>query len=264
MFFIIVNPVYTWTCITVGVLELFMGIVTACKVVKGSRSQFALGLLAFTILDGLTNISFFFVTTMMYELEFDIGDHPIIQIGTFESYYLRQVTNYFFFMTSLQPWLFSLRYLQSSIKSSIGSNRRCCTLKHVKWTAIIGTLLYTVTITVITIIMLSTFPGYINGGTFDDYNKWTHSLFDPLFNTVNVIWTLFNWISVVLTSVAVYWLLQQIKLFDSNLNKKTFVLHVVILTLNCVAVSMNSVPYWLVLDWTYMLQTGLTVIDLLV
>jgi hypothetical protein len=73
------------------------------KVYKGSQSQFAYVLMAFTFLDGAQNFANFFI--------YVIG-HPV-------NIYAKQTKKYCFYLVSLQSWIFGMKYLESAMLCSL-------------------------------------------------------------------------------------------------------------------------------------------------
>ena len=65
-------PAYSYTCLATGVFMMSASTYVIYKVYKGSKSQFAYVLMAFTFLDGAQNFATFFI---------EVYVHPILVGG---------------------------------------------------------------------------------------------------------------------------------------------------------------------------------------
>ena len=107
------SPAMNYTYLGSGVFVMSVSAYVNYKVYKGSKSQFAYVLMAFTFLDGAQNFASFFIYVYM---------HPILVGGqTFYgvNIYAYQTTNSCFYLVSLQSWIFGMKYLESAMLCSL-------------------------------------------------------------------------------------------------------------------------------------------------
>ena len=120
------------------------------------------------------------------------------------------------------------------------------------------------------LILMITFPGFVNEGSLDKYNHWISSTFNPIYFLCNIVWALFITISTLLTGIAISKIFQLVKLLQQTnkkffVNKQTMLFHCTILVLNCLVVIVNSLPYSAFnhLEWT-VVGVIVTLVDLMV
>ena len=83
------------------------------KVYKGSKSQFAYVLMAFTFLDGAQNFAYFFIS--VYRNPVDVGEQTFHGVNI----YAFETAIYCFYLVSLQSWIFGMKYLESAMLCSL-------------------------------------------------------------------------------------------------------------------------------------------------
>ncbi len=106
-------PALTYTCLATGVLMMSASAYVIYKVYKGSKSQFAYVLMAFTFLDGAQNFAYFFISIDRHLVLF--GDQTLYVVNIYAS----QTINCCFLMVSLQTWIFGMKYLESAMLCSL-------------------------------------------------------------------------------------------------------------------------------------------------
>jgi hypothetical protein len=153
---------------------------------------------------------------------------------------------YFYFLLSLQSWIFSIKYLDSAIEFSL--KKQLFTHHQIKYIYWIGIISFTSTIIALWFLLIVTFPGYYVDGSFDKVNQWNQNTYEPILFCSNMIWLSFNIASTIFTVFAI------LKIFDTvkelrktntkiNLNSRTMILHCVVLIFNCFILFFYCVPY---------------------
>jgi hypothetical protein len=104
-----------YTYLASGVFMMSVSAFVIYKVYKGSKSQFAYVLMAFTFLDGVQNFASFFL---------EVYRHPV-QVGEqtlyYENIYALLTLYYCFLLVSLQSWIFGMKYLESAMLCSLSA-----------------------------------------------------------------------------------------------------------------------------------------------
>ncbi len=142
-----------------GVLMMSASAYVNYKVYKGSKSQFAYALMAFTFLDGAQNFADFFIS--VYRHPIYVGDQTFHGVNI----YAYQTTLYCYYIVSLQLWIFGMKYLESAMLCSLTAP--CIPhskVIYINWT---GILIYTLAMLAMFIWSLVTFPGYVNDDSLD-------------------------------------------------------------------------------------------------
>jgi hypothetical protein len=119
---------------------------TMWKIYKGSKSNFAYLLVAFTLADVICRL-----TTFIY------SQYPNESVKL-PNYYVMITNFYFFNLLSFQSWTFAIKYLWSGKLSSLESN--CLSLNCVKWIGWTAGLCYAILMITCWCILMATFPGY--------------------------------------------------------------------------------------------------------
>jgi hypothetical protein len=102
-----------YTFLVSGVFMMSASAYVIYKVYKGSKSQFAYVLMAFTFVDGAINFAFLFVYVYV---------HPVLVGGNVNhvvNMYAFQTTSYCYYLESLQSWIFGMKYLESAMLCSL-------------------------------------------------------------------------------------------------------------------------------------------------
>ncbi len=107
------DPALNYTCLATGVFMMSASTYVIYKVYKGSKSQFAYVLMAFTFLDGAQN----FATCFIYVYRHPI--HVVDQTFYCANMYAAETTTYCFYLVSLQSWIFGMKYLESAMLCSL-------------------------------------------------------------------------------------------------------------------------------------------------
>ncbi len=147
-----------YTELASGVLMMSASTYVIYKVYKGSKSQFAYVLMAFTFLDGAENFASFFISKYRHPIL--VGDLTFHCINI----YANQTETYCYYMVSLQSWIFGMKYLESAMLSSL--TPPCIPSFKVKYINCTGILIYTIVMLAMFILSLITFPGYVNNDSF--------------------------------------------------------------------------------------------------
>ncbi len=102
-----------YTYLSSGVLNMSASAYVIYKVYKGSKSQFAYVLMAFTFVDGAQDFATFFI--FAYRHPILVGD----KVYHTANFYANQTVFYCFLMVSLQSWIFGMKYLESAMLCSL-------------------------------------------------------------------------------------------------------------------------------------------------
>lgn len=145
------------------VLELAAGY-TFYRIYNGSQSKFAYTLVCFTFLNGCVDFLYYWKDKEYKTIRVD-GREIVI-----EKIYFECILQFFYFMISLQSWIFACKYLQSALSSS-GS------VLDIKKVFIPVAILYVTAISACIITAFITFPqNWINDGSFDQYQRWLEGM----------------------------------------------------------------------------------------
>jgi hypothetical protein len=129
------------------------------KIWKGSKSAFAYVLMAFTLLDGAQFFFTYFI--FAYSQSLQIGDQKVQALNP----YAYLTAYYAFYLVSLQPWFFGIKYLESAMCCSL--IQPCISPRLVKIIGWVVTIVYTSAMVILWTIVMSTFPGFVNNDSFD-------------------------------------------------------------------------------------------------
>ena len=99
------NKIANYTQLICGIIMLIAGGTTLLKVAKGSKNNFCYVMQAFTIANGLTNISWFFSKTFRKPVELSNN-----KLYSFKNEYWTATTGFIFYSLSLQSWFFAMQY----------------------------------------------------------------------------------------------------------------------------------------------------------
>ncbi len=152
-------PTMSYTCLASGVFMVSSSAFVIYQVHRGSKSQFAYVLMAFTFLDGAQNFAQFFVYVYLHPI--NVGEKTYYS----ENIYASQTTFYCYYLVSLQSWIFGMKYLESAMLCSLTAP--CIPYFKVRYINWAGILIYTLAMLAMFIWSLVTYPGYVNDDSFD-------------------------------------------------------------------------------------------------
>ena len=141
------------------VILMFVTLLSFHQVAKGSQSHFAYVLLSFCLLNAIADLIYF------------VGDTEVIvltaqgETRTFVNFDLNALNDYFYFLLSIQTWVFAMKYLDSSIYGSFEKSR--FSRSTVRIAELVGIVSYIIVLTTCITVLLVTFPGYINDNSFE-------------------------------------------------------------------------------------------------
>lgn len=99
-------------------------------------------------------------------------------------------------MSALQTWIFAMRYLLSAAQCSLSrlwfNPWRCYVIGAA------GALVYSITITIVFICAMITFPGYTS-----EYDTWVASTFENIYTAFITIWAVMINVSTVINVYAI-------------------------------------------------------------
>ena len=132
----------------------------------------------------------------------------------------------------------------------------------------IGTSVYTLSMVVIWICVMLTFPGYVNNGSTEQYLDWYYG---PFYLITNFIWLIITFSSTVVTIFAVckiFSIAKELQSYNENvsINKNTMILHAILLTIQSLASLLAATyPYIpLLAAQTIIIDITLTVVEVIV
>ena len=139
-------PAYSFACLAETVILLPASTFTISKLYLGSKSHFAYLIIAFTLADGLSRFA-----------KFIINKFPIETVE-FPNGYALITNNYFYWLLSLQSWIFGTKYLWSGVLCSKEAN--WLSLERIKWMGWIGGSCFAILMLTCWCILMTSFPGY--------------------------------------------------------------------------------------------------------
>ena len=107
-----VLQILSYTCLVTAIIILTLGLYVFYKIYTGSKSMFANLLMGFTIGLGLQNAATFVI--FMFPTEYRTPDNFALP-----NFYAIATCIFFFFLLSLQTWIFGMKYLESAIICSL-------------------------------------------------------------------------------------------------------------------------------------------------
>ena len=125
-----------------GCTVSILAIVVLIKILRGSRSRFALLLASLQLLNGLQEADYYF----LYK---DHGDSQ-------EKFYHEQIDLYLYYFTYLQTWIFAMRYSESAI---VCHSAPIMSLNNLKIVKNAGYVIYSGSMITIFVIICATYPG---------------------------------------------------------------------------------------------------------
>ncbi len=115
--------------------------------------------MAFTFLNGAQNFAYFFI---------NLYRHPVYvgsQTFYFANIYASELSNYWYYLVSMQSWIFGMKYLESAMLYSLTDPCiPCHKVRYINWA---GIFIYTIVMLAMLIWCLVTFPGYVSDGSLD-------------------------------------------------------------------------------------------------
>ena len=147
-----IYPAYSFASLAEAVILLSASIFTFNRLYQGSKSKFAYLLVAFTFAYVINKIAHFIS---------NLYPNETVQLSNGYA----EITNiYFYFLLSLQSWIFGMKYLWSGTVCTLEST--CLTLDCIKFIGWIGGLCFAIFMITCYSILMATFPGYT------DIPKW--------------------------------------------------------------------------------------------
>jgi hypothetical protein len=170
------------------------------------------------------------------------------KVHFFESEYLNVFFNFLYYTsTAIQGWVFATRYLSSAVECSLQKTHlttEC--VKHTGWG--VG-LAFLTTLTVLSLSIMITFPGYYDSnGSMDQGNDWFDGVGESFTLSSTTIWTALTITSTITTIYAIYKIFAINKVLSETnpnvkINKRSMVLHSTLLIIQCFSTLLSNIPY---------------------
>ena len=119
--------------------------------------------------------------------------------------------NYFYWLLSLQTWIFAIKYLTSAMNSSLNVPL-CLTHTRIHLTFWFVTAFYILTLIILIIVLLISFPGYLYNNSVERYLAWYETTCEKILNITVALWLLLNLVSIGISIFAVSWFSNTVKL----------------------------------------------------
>ncbi len=193
------GPALSFACLAESVVLFPTTSLTLKKLYQGSKSLFAYLLIAFTLGYGFSKLVYFI--------------NNLFPKGTVQepTGYVFITNYYFYFLLSLQCWIFGNKYLWSGVLCS--QEATCLSLNCVKWMGWTGGLCYALLMISCWCILMATFPGYID---LAKLQEWYFNTFSPISQWSSIIWAVFNIVSTMLTIVGIYKIIKTMEELERN------------------------------------------------
>lgn len=149
----------TYTYMVAGLISMSVSTYVLRKICNGSKSKFAYALMAFTFIMGATNLSLFFISK--FRFSYIVAG----QTRYSENFYAFQTANYCYYLVTLQSWVFGMKYLESSMFSSL--TPACITTHSVRIINCTVIIIYVAVMVAMYIWSMVTFPGSVNNDSLD-------------------------------------------------------------------------------------------------
>lgn len=139
-----------------------------------------------------------------------------------------------------------MKYLDSAMAGSL--QQPCLSPKAIIVAQWVGIFAYSVTIFVIFVITLATFPGFVDSeGNINKFVEWSDGTYNNLYNAANLTWSIFAFTSALITCYAIAKIFQTVRKLSScnamtNVNKWSMVIHAVLVLAECFVGTIDSVP----------------------
>ncbi len=156
-------PAFSFANLVEALILIPASTFTLNKLYQGSKSNFAYLIITFTLANGICRLAYFFLY---------LYPNQKVQLP---NGYATTINDYFFWLLSLQSWIFGIKYLWSGILCSDEST--CLFLDCVKWLGWTGSLCYVIFMITCWCIAMATFPGY---NDFAKFKEWYHNTFYPV------------------------------------------------------------------------------------
>lgn len=143
--------------------------------------------MAFTFLEGFQFFIRFFILIIR---------HPIIVGGETHyavNFYAYETADFCDYIVSLQNWIFAFKYLESAIFCSLTDP--CISPFKVRTILRVGIIGYGLTMIVILICVMATFPGYVNDNSTEYFYDWQYGPYRIIKNSL--------WLTLIFTSTIV-------------------------------------------------------------
>ncbi len=180
------EAVYSFACLIEGAILFPATSLTLKRLYQGSKSNFAYLLTVIAFADAIGQFAAFILYKFPNETIQEPNGYGVI------------TNNYYYYLLSLQSWIFGMKYLWSGIlcsmeKSFISPN---C-VKYIGWT---GGLCYAIFMITCWCISMATFSGYSD---ITKLIEWVDNIFNPISYLSNIIWGVFNILSTIITIVGI-------------------------------------------------------------
>ena len=210
------------------------------KIYNGSKSTFAYVLLIFTFGYGLDYTLVFLEQSVMAK---SIQINGLTQV--YANFYILETVDFFYFLLSLQCWIFALKYLESAVNCSFTTT--CLTNDFVNYTLWAGIGIYLASHTTCYVWDIVTCPGLVNNGSFDEFNAWYLTTGEKIEIVTNMLWTIFNIVSTfiaIFAMIKIFNTVRQLKKMNSTfkINKRTMIAHIALMILMTLFAILRVLP----------------------
>ena len=137
--------IYSYSLLVSGLVLVVAACYTLRKIYYGSKSTFAFGIISFTAFLGLIQLTHFVLNLIMKKQLTNEGAktfciYKILSQPTSEEkqvFKAYEYVNSLYYLMALQPWVFAMRYLESTI--NMQTQRRCVKvlIGLLRWTIIV-------------------------------------------------------------------------------------------------------------------------------
>ena len=228
-------PILSYTCLGTAIIVLPLGLFGYYKLWRGSQSKFAYLVMAFTVGLGLQCTGTF--VTLMLPTEYIKPALPNL--------YALTICIFFFFLLSLQTWIYGMQYLNSAIVCS--KTIPILSENNVRSLKLAITISYTLCMIILCGFIMGTIANSIKYGSIN-FKEWLNSSkVRTIFFYSRAIWLGLNLVATIFTVFSVKMILANIKelqLTNPNFqsNSKTMMLHCLMLVLHTIVQAINSLP----------------------
>lgn len=216
------KPYYEFTVFSTGLIMIVCAVFTCRKIYKGSQNTFAFTLIMFTLGYGVNAVADFFIHLFPF---------TYVQDGeTIHTPYIKpNATNFcFYYLLSLQSWIFLIKYLESSLIPISERN-----IRIILWSV---TITYSAAIISIYCIQIIQFPGFNKDGEDQSqFIAWHEGAYIRSYNAQSVFWLILNLISSIFAIIAllrIFFIIKRISKNNENMdvNRKVLILHASLLS----------------------------------
>lgn len=123
---------------------------------------------------------------------------------------------------------------------------------------------YLVIMTSAVIVLMVTFPGFLNNSSFEEYKAWYEKMYYWIQGGTNITWLLLTFLSTVTAITAIFKILNVIKSLEGHsVCKLSLRLHMLDFTMLSLVVAIACIPYDLIPSKYYTLESILTTVVLI-